>query len=112
MNHSGSNNVVFQYRIGTGAESGTYNLNYCISAIKYQTRIKISSASSESERKVLLILKLPDMIHNIIPHFFQPILIWYQTFSHVFLTFMVKLGVSIPITLGEINGNKKPWSPH
>ncbi len=51
-------------------------------------------------------LKVPDMIHNIIPQFFSnPLSFWYQKFSHIFLTFVVKFGLNIPNTLGEINGN-------
>ena len=51
-------------------------------------------------------LKLPDMIHNIIsPIFFKPTVILVPKVSYIFLTFMVKFGVSIPNTLGEIYGN-------
>ncbi len=55
------------------------------------------------------ILKVPDMIHHIIPPpnlFSNPLWFWYQKFSHIFLTFAVKFGVNIPNTLGEgINRN-------
>ena len=51
-------------------------------------------------------LKVPDMIHNIItPNFFKLPLILVPKVSHVFLTYVLKFGVSIPNTLGEINGN-------
>ncbi len=59
---------------------------------------------NKQNNKSQMLLKVPDMIHNIIlKNFFKPF--WYQKFSHIFLTFVVKFGVSIPNTLGEINGN-------
>ena len=46
------------------------------------------------------------MIYNIIPPIlFKPTLIWYKKFSHIFLSFVLRFGVSIPNTLGETNGN-------
>ena len=61
------------------------------------------------------ILKVPDMIHNIITHpfffsnhpwfFSNHPWFWYQRFCHIFLTFVLKFGVNIPNTLGEINRN-------
>ncbi len=40
------------------------------------------------------------------PHFFSnPLWFWYQKFNHIFMTLVVKFGVHIPNTLGEINGN-------
>ena len=50
-------------------------------------------------------LKVPDMIHNIVPQFFFSNPFWYQKLSHIFLTFVVTFGVNIPSTLGEINRN-------
>ena len=41
------------------------------------------------------------------PFFFfsSPPWFWYQKFSHIFLTFVLKFGVNIPNTSGEINVN-------
>ncbi len=51
-------------------------------------------------------LKVPDMIHNIIPpNFFKPTVILVPKVSHIFLTFVVKFGVNIPNTYEEISGN-------
>ncbi len=51
-------------------------------------------------------LKVPDMIHNIIPpNFLKPTLTLVPKVSHIFLTLVVKFGVNIPNTLGDINGN-------
>ncbi len=54
---------------------------------------------------VVHLLKVPDMIHNIItPIFFKPTVILVPKVPF-FLTIVVKFGVKIPNTLGEINGN-------
>ena len=52
-------------------------------------------------------LKVPDMIHNIITELFSnPLRIWYQKFSHIFVfTSVVKFGMNVTNTSGEINGN-------
>ncbi len=69
---------------------------------KLVQRLKIST-------KGIIDLKVPDMIHNIIPppqfFFFKPTLILIPKLCHICLTFVVKFDVHIPNNLEETNRN-------